>query len=560
MKTTYKYDHYFLYQEIIDMCNYFSDNFKELCSKEVICVSEKGRDILAVTLTNKNTGNYLDKPALYIDANTHAGEVTGSIVAMHIMDYLLTNYQDDELCHKILDDYTLYIIPRITVDGSEVYLTSAYGLRSVDREYLKEDSGIKQEDIDGDGVIRSMRIKSKHGAWKKDPDNDNLMALREPDDICGEFYDVFIEGIMDNYDGTSLYQKRAEWGLDFNRNYPFGWFNEVRQGGAGPYPLSNPENKSVVDFVLNHSNIGAVLTLHTSGGVLLYPPGTKPEKSSNSQDMEIYKAIGKMATKETDYPCINIFDNFNEDQEFFPSGAFDDWCYQDQGIYAYTMELWDLYKHIGKPVDWFNKKEETIEDIMDTYNKMIQYCKDNDLDAYKPWTKFSHSQFGDVEIGGFNHKFLLQNCPCKFLNEEVQKATRFALRYLLALPKLAIDNTKVTKIDNGIYKVEAIISNDGYMPTYLSNEAKALKKNECIKVTIDNCDVISKEREIKIESLDGYGIADTSASSYGNLQTTSKNNISYKAEWIIKTFNDQVKVVASNNKSGKVSKIISIDM
>lgn len=70
---------------------------------------------------------------------------------------------------------------------------------------------------------------------------------------------------------------------------------------------------------------------------------------------------------------------------------------------------------------------------------------------------------------------------------------------------------------------------------------------------------LSKGREIKIESLDGYGIADTSASSYGNLQTTPKNNISYKAEWIIKTSDEQVEVVASNNKSGKASKIISID-
>lgn len=50
-------------------------------------------------------------------------------------------------------------------------------------------------------------------------------------------------------------------GLDFNRNYPFGWFHESRQAGAGAYPLSNPENKAVVDFVLAHHNIGAVATL-----------------------------------------------------------------------------------------------------------------------------------------------------------------------------------------------------------------------------------------------------------------------------------------------------------
>ena len=558
MKTTYQYDHYFLYQDIIDMCTSFVNDYPDLCSKETICITQKNREVIAMTLTNKNTGDPLDKPAFYMDANTHAGEITGNVVAMHMMDYLLTNYASNSTCKKILDEYTVYVIPRITMDGSEVYLTSAYGLRSADRDYNVQDSGIKQFDLDDDGVIRSMRIKNKHGAWKKDVLNENLMVEREPDDIDGEFYDVFVEGIMDNYNGVNLYQKKAEWGLDFNRNYPYGWYNEVRQSGAGYYPLSNPENKAVVDFVLKHPNIGAVLTMHTSGGVLLYPPGTKHEKDGDPTDMKIYKTIGKMATKEMDYPCINIFDNFNKDQVFFPSGAFDDWCYQDQGIYAYTMELWDLKKHIGKPVDWFNKEEPTIEDMMDTYNKMIKFSEENDLDAFKPWTKIDHPQFGEVEIGGFNHKFLLQNCPCKFLKEEVEKATKFSLRYLLALPKLNIEDTTVTKLATNIYKVEAVVANDGYMPTYLSNEAKKLKKDESIKVTIENCKVLSKDKTIEIDSLGGYSLCDTSSSLYGNLQTTNRNDIACKVEWIIETGDDNITIMAYNNKCGKVSKTVSL--
>ena len=558
MKTTYQYDHYFLYQDIIDMCTSFVNDYPDLCSKETICITEKNREVIAMTLTNKNTGDPLDKPAFYMDANTHAGEITGNVVAMHMMDYLLTNYASNSTCKKILDEYTVYVIPRITMDGSEVYLTSAYGLRSADRDYNVQDSGIKQFDLDDDGVIRSMRIKNKHGAWKKDVLNENLMVEREPDDIDGEFYDVFVEGIMDNYNGVNLYQKKAEWGLDFNRNYPYGWYNEVRQSGAGYYPLSNPENKAVVDFVLKHPNIGAVLTMHTSGGVLLYPPGTKHEKDGDPTDMKIYKTIGKMATKEMDYPCINIFDNFNKDQVFFPSGAFDDWCYQDQGIYAYTMELWDLKKHIGKPVDWFNKEEPTIEDMMDTYNKMIKFSEENDLDAFKPWTKIDHPQFGEVEVGGFNHKFLLQNCPCKFLKEEVEKATKFSLRYLLALPKLNIEDTTVTKLAPNIYKVEVVIANDGYMPTYLSNEAKKLKKDESIKVTIENCKVLSKDKTIEIDSLGGYSLCDTSSSLYGNLQTTNRNDIACKVEWIIETGDDNITIMAYNNKCGKVSKTVSL--
>src|SRR5215510_1177055 len=46
--------------------------------------SLEGRDLWLVTLTNKQTGPALDKPAYWIDGNTHAGEVTGSTVVLYL--------------------------------------------------------------------------------------------------------------------------------------------------------------------------------------------------------------------------------------------------------------------------------------------------------------------------------------------------------------------------------------------------------------------------------------------------------------------------------------------
>lgn len=58
-------------------------------------VSEEGRNQYVITLTNTKTGDALSKPALYIDGNIHAGEVTSTMCAMHTVDYLLTNYGTD---------------------------------------------------------------------------------------------------------------------------------------------------------------------------------------------------------------------------------------------------------------------------------------------------------------------------------------------------------------------------------------------------------------------------------------------------------------------------------
>ncbi|MCF0110796.1 MAG: zinc carboxypeptidase, partial [Erysipelotrichaceae bacterium] len=116
MKTTFVYDHYFLYEEIMEQCNYYVNTYPQLVSMETLCMTQENRPVVALTLTNQNTG--YQKPGFYIDANHHAGEVTGSMVAMHTMDTLLTNYGSDENITKILDTTMVYIIPRVSPDGS----------------------------------------------------------------------------------------------------------------------------------------------------------------------------------------------------------------------------------------------------------------------------------------------------------------------------------------------------------------------------------------------------------------------------------------------------------
>ena len=53
---------------------------------------------------------------------------------------------------------------------------------------------------------------------------------------------------MGSFDGLNIPINQEKWGRDFNRNYPYGWFPEARQPGAGEYPLCNPENKAIVEL------------------------------------------------------------------------------------------------------------------------------------------------------------------------------------------------------------------------------------------------------------------------------------------------------------------------
>ena len=560
MKTTFQYDHYYKYDELEKNLKYFSDKYPELCDLESICVTEENRNVYAMTITNKKTGAALDKPAFHIDGNTHAGEVTGSMAAMHAIDVLLTGYGEDKVITKILDRMTIYVVPRISPDGAETYLTTPYSIRSVNRVHNPEKGGIRSEDLDGDGVIRMMRIPTPYGAWKKDKDDSSIMAKRDPGDADGEFYDIYAEGNFEAFDGDeNLKEKKEDWSLDFNRNYPYGWFPENRQAGAGKYPLSNSETKAMADWVIEHPNIGGVSTNHTSGGIILYPPGTRPSTAVSEKDINQFIEIANMGKEELGYEPLNIYDSFISDPANYDSGAFDDWCYQSQGIVAYTVELWDLAKRVGVPLVWNARNKESAQDELKRFVACMKWVKENAPEYYEDWKPFHHETFGDVEIGGFNFKFSQQNPPESFLNGVLEQMTRFMIRFAQSMPRLTIDTLTSEKVSDDIYKVTAVVGNLGYLPTNLTEEAKKLNISKEVEVTISGGKVVSGLEKTKIGNLEGYGSTSTGTNFYGNISTDYNAKARKKLTWVVQAKSGvEITVSCAQEKSGKASKTITL--
>ena len=555
MKTTLKYDHYYKYDELKSNLKHFAVTYPDLVDLDVNCVTEEGRNQYVVTITNKKTGGALSKPGWYLDGNIHAGEVTASMAAMYTVDYMLTNYGEDPEITKLIDEMTVYVIPRVTPDGAETYLSTSKTLRSVNREYMPKEGGVRDEDLDGDGVVRMMRIKTPYGAWKIDPKRPDSMMLRDPGDSEGTFYDIYPEGVLIPFDGSeNLKMEKDPWGLDFNRNFPLGWFPDSRQPGAGKYPLSNIETKAIVDFVLAHPNIGGAAIGHTSGGLFLYPPGTRPSKSAPYNDIKTMVAIANMGKEELGYVPLNIFDSFMSDQTQYDSGALDDWFYQAQGIPAYTVEFWDLDTKVGVPYNRFDRSKETPELQMKRFNACIDWVKENAPEYYEDWTAFEHPVFGEVEIGGFNYKFTHQNPPGKFLTEECEKDAKFNLRFMKAMPKLNIDSLAAEELGNGLYKVTAIVGNLGYLPTNLTDEAVNQHVDKPVKVSFKGGEILSGKETEEIGNLSGYSRTVTGAFFYGNLTTEENAPARKKVVWLVKAKKGtEVTVTASQEKAGIVS-------
>lgn len=502
MKQQYKYDKYYLYSEIEEIIKGYAAEHPELVRLTSLTKTPQGRDLWLVEITDTSTGDFSEKPGYFVNANIHAGEVTGSMCAMFLLDTIMSNL-DDPYIRKILSRMTFYVVPRISPDGSDHYLTTPDMLRSAPRMYPYSElqPGVQPEDLDGDGVIRLMRVKDPLGAWKKSPLDSRMMTRRDPIEEDGEYYNVFSEGTVKDYDGIIPGNAPNKFGNDFNRNFPINWAPIHKQGGAGDYALSNPETAAMAKLLTEHLNICCSINLHTFAGAFLYPPAAGGDNAAFPDDIARYLEIGKIAEKETTYPPLNIRKEFiGGEAGIF--GLFDEFLHFGRGIMTYTIETWDISRRAGIADNYPPKVKTQAENEADTL-KIIKWADKNVHPlAFKPWTKFDHPQLGEVEIGGFDFKNMCQNCPPHLLFQEAQKVTNFILKAASILPRLNVSASAENTSEN-IWKLNVKVGNAGYLPTYGMKEATKLGIIEDLKVTVEGAEMVSGREVTKIGQLEG---------------------------------------------------------
>jgi murein tripeptide amidase MpaA len=524
---------YYTYDVLTKLLHELVEAYPHLARIESIGKSFEGRELWLVTLTNKETGPDLEKPAYWIDGNTHAGEVTGSTVVLYTIWSYLTQYSSDEKVRRLLDRSALYILPRISVDGAERYLTTPYSMRSSTRPYPYEDEreGFYPEDIDGDGQILTMRFQDPNGAWKCSDKDPRIMRRREIDEEGGVYYSLLDEGLIRNYDGFTIPIAPRREGLDINRNYPFQWEPEGTQSGSGPYPLSEPETHAEAEFWRSHPNISGFVTHHTHSGVLLRPYSTQADEAMPPEDLDIFKLLGERGTQETGYPNISTFHGFRYGPTDVTHGAMDDYAYDHFGWFGFTTELWDMPTTAGVAprdfIPWMRWHPE--EDDL----KLMRW-NDEEMngEAFEDWRPFDHPQLGPVEIGGWKMKLYEQNMPLKYLADACEKHSRFTLSHASLNPYIGIRNLLVEPQGGDVYRVIVVIENNGFLPTYTSKKALERKAVRPIEVELslpEEASIVAGPRYQEIGHLEGRSNKIWSDFSYS---TPTDNRC--KREWAIK--------------------------
>lgn len=507
-----------------------------LVTLNVLGQSHEGRDIPLVTLTNQATGPDLEKPGLWIDGNIHATELTASMAALYVLDFLASGYGQDPQITRILDEQVVYLVPRLNPDGAALALAdSPRFLRSGSRNYPYEDKqdGLHIEDIDGDGRILQMRIPDPAGDWRVSDWDPRLMVKRRPDESGGTYYRLLPEGRVQGYDGHLLKIARPLASLDFNRNFPSEWRPEGQQYGAGDFPGSEPEIQAVLKFMASHPNLFAAITFHTYSRAILRPFSGRPDEQMDTHDLWVYEAIGERGTELTGYPAVSVYHHFRYHPKEVITGVFDDWLFDHKGIYAFTVELWDLPTAAGveeknkekKFIEWFRKHP--IEDDQ----KILAFVQAQAPDGLVEWRPFDHPEVGAVEIGGWNSMFTWRNPPPALLEAEIAPQAAFAVSLAALAPRLAWHSVAVTALDDDVYHVLAVVENTGFLTTSSTVRARESQAARPARVEIqlpEGAILRSGAARAELGHLEGRSNK-LSMSYYGSSPTDNRA----KAEWLV---------------------------
>jgi hypothetical protein len=479
--------HYHTSREIEWWMQKWAREKPDLVDLYVVGQSFGGRDIFQMTLTNKKTGAHTVKPAAFFEGGRHSGEITSTESVLYLAWHLLEQYGKDAEVTRLLDQKAIYLKPLNNPDGSDMYRLTAQANRSTVRPVDDDGDGLMDEDpgedLDGDGYIRQMRkfVGAGKGNMVVDTADKSGRLMRNVGQGQGD-YQSYSEGI--DSDGDGRYNEDGIGGLDLHRNYTYNWrpMREATgrgftQGGAGEYPLSEPETRAVFSWVVSHPNIGVANSMDTSVPMHLRGPSTcEEEECMFASDLKLFKHFDSLGLAITKYPWAgNTYRTYatrfappgqGEPQPLFGHGP--DFGYFSQGVIWYGDELWNG----GRERDYNG------DGRWDNY-EVLRYCDEEFKGTcYKPWTKQAHPVLGEVEIGGYNPKFFSQNGPPEVLERWASRQAMFNLELAKALPLVEITDAKVSTVkasaDSATHEVQVTVRNAGFLPTALE-QAKRVK-------------------------------------------------------------------------------------
>jgi len=491
--------------------------------------SHEGREIWLVEIGNPAGAPLETRPGVLVVGNLSGDHLVGSALAVETVRHLLTAGADSAVT-DVLNTRVVYVVPRLNPDAAEAMFAAVKQDRGRNARAFDDDNDGRvdedpAEDLNGDGLITVMRKRDPSGAYLVHPDDSRLMKKADPSQGEAGTFTLYVEGR--DTDGDGYLNEDGVGGVDLDRNFQHAYPYWERD--AGPHMLSEPEARALMDFVIAHRNIGAILTYGHSDNVV-----TPPDARGNLADAQVLDLPAFALASHADLFDKGVFaagprggggfggfggfgggglpqlrgaqpgrDNDpnagrrpattvnTADLKYFEAvskaykevtgitrvgvnrtaeGAFFQYGYYQFGVPSFSTQGWGLPQR-PRDADSAAAQGQAARAgaAQGGADATILTALDSaGVDAFVPWMPFTHPELGPVEIGGFR-PYAVTNPPPADLAELGRKHGAFTVKLAAMLPRVRIADTKVTSHGGGVFTVTVEVENAGYFPTSLQH-------------------------------------------------------------------------------------------
>lgn len=266
---------YYTLDEIVQNLDELYQDYPNLVAEKIsIGQSLEGRDIWALKMSDNPNIDEDEAEVLYTGLH-HAREPMSYMNLFYYMNWLVENYETDQMAKDILDNRELWFIPAINPDG----------------------------------LIYNQQIAPNGGG----------MQRKNGRETCN--------GGVDGVDLNRNYS--FMWGLDNQGSSPDGCDETFRGNG----PFSEPETAAIEAFIEAH-DFPVAFNYHSYSNLLLHPFGYTEPNPMDEEDIQTFTEIGEELVSVNGYLLGTGVDIL-----YAVNGEACDWMYGEHGIFAYTPEV-----------------------------------------------------------------------------------------------------------------------------------------------------------------------------------------------------------------------------
>jgi len=439
-----------------------TSRYGTLANLQSIGKSHAGRDIYVLTL---GRGPAERKPALAIVAGVEGTHLAGTELAVQLAEKLLAASATDSV-GRLLASKTIYIFPSVNPDAQEQASAALRYERSGNGADTDDDRDGRSnedpfEDLNRDGLITMLRVEDPTGTFVPSRDDARILVKADPNRNEVGRYLLLTEGTDNDKDGR--FNEDGPGGVHLDKNFTFDY--PIFVPGSGEMPVSEPENRALLDFLYKASNVYAVLTFGPYNNLSDAPrfDRTKTTRRIVTGPLEKDATVGDQVSR-----LYNARTGL-KDAPAMPAtkGNFAQTAYYHYGRFSFSTPGWWTPKEIKDArQETGDKKPETRPSDNEDVRFLRWAAANNVPNVFVNWTPVEHPDFPGkkAEVGGLV-PFAKLNPPVSFLGETADRHLRFLTGLAAQMPAIELANVRTEALTGGLTRVSAQVVNKGLLPT-----------------------------------------------------------------------------------------------